>query len=146
MAYAHNNQHCPIPASNQDNIYIGRDCCLFNKHSFDESLTIGKLSRSEFNHVIDTIHEKVNNFKNYWKIIICSIFFILLSIAIFVICLVKYSGDDSSDKDYSYYGYSEPKKEANGWGIAFGVIFYIVGLAGSVLCMIWRMIVYNTKC
>jgi len=34
---------------------------------------------------------------------------------------------------------------ANGWGIGLGIVTYILGLVGSILCMIWRIVVYERK-
>ena len=96
MAYSNNN-HCPIPASNQNNIYIGRDCYLFSKHSFDASLAVGRLTRYEFDNVLDKLHEKVNNFRRYWWIVIWGVLAMAIVITVFVVCLVYFSGSETYD-------------------------------------------------
>ena len=96
---------------------------------------MGKLSRGEFESVIDTVHEKVGKFRKYWTIGVISIVLFLAVIAVFVLGLI-YFGKDEQD----------PYSEANGWGIGITVFLYLLGLILVIVCAAWRLVKFDRDC
>ncbi len=64
MSRHHNRHHVIIPMNNCDNQYLTKNCYHFTTLRFDESLVVGKITRSEVEDMLNKIHDEVDHFKS----------------------------------------------------------------------------------
>ena len=88
---------------------------------------------------MDHIHKSVNYFKEIHKIIICGIFSLAIVVAVYVLVLVNGTGSNNTTTD------SQSDQEGNGWILAGGIIFFIVGLLLIIFCFITKSIGLTKK-
>ena len=90
--------------------------------------------------MVDTIHEKVNHFKDYWKIISISVVTFLVTISLFIYGITSMGSSEEDDADS---GKNKDKDGSITIKIVLIVVLYIGGMGFAVAYLIVKMSQYD---